>query len=85
MGSIGNGDGADAEDDLNVYAESEEDDDKLIAFDDAELLMWWSKKLKKSLPDGSSITLLHIDFSPPWKTAWVRMRIKSKNEHLNPK
>ena len=23
------------------------------------------------LPEGSSITLLHIDFSPPWKTAWI--------------
>ena len=23
-------------------------------------------------PEGSSITLLHIDLSPPWKTACVR-------------
>ena len=29
----------------------------------------WMMVVGRMLPDGSSITLLHIDLRPPWKTA----------------
>ena len=32
---------------------------------------WLLHCIGGALPEGSSITLLHIDFSPPWKTAWI--------------